>query len=296
MSRQLRPWPVGRPLAVALSVMYEQWAPGAAPGLGPMGNPLPGGLLDRQALSWAAYGPRTGIWLLLDELAARELCASVHVSGILSETAPASVAAVAAAGHELCAHAWSQDRLVTSPDAAAERAEIARCVEGLAAAAGRRPTGWISPRCTPSERTASLLADAGFRWFGDVFDTDLPYPLSTPAGTIVALPFGLDVNDLPLNVRHGQPARELSATFEHVVEALLHEGRSTHLDVTVHAHVSGGPPAWAHFARSSTSPRHVTCGSPPGAASSTRWTPDLTYSRWCRPGSPRRTYAGPGPA
>lgn len=242
------PWPGGSTAALVLNVMYEQWAPDASPGLGPMGNPLPPGVVDHQALSWAGYGARTGVWRLLEFLERESIAASFYASGILTETAPDSVRAIVDGGHELCAHSWSQDRIPAALTTSDERDEIHRCAEALERVSGQRPRGWISPRCTPSASTAELLARAGFEWFGDVFDADLPYRLDTPGGSIVALPFGLEVNDLPMTVRYGQPTRELAKSFEFEATSLLRERRVGYVDVTVHAHVGGRPAGLAALA------------------------------------------------
>jgi peptidoglycan/xylan/chitin deacetylase (PgdA/CDA1 family) len=238
-------WPNGARTALVINVMYEQWDPMKSPGLGPMGNPLPANLMDYQAISWADYGWRTGIWRLLDYFSEEELAATFYLSGILCETAGESIRKIVADGHEICAHAWSQDRLLPSLTEADERAEIARCVEAFERVCGTRPRGWMSPRCTPSAHTARLLAGAGFDWFGDVFDADLPYVIATEEGTITAFPFGLDVNDLPVTVRYGQPARELFSTFTDVVAGLEDLGRIAYIDATVHAHVGARPAGMA---------------------------------------------------
>ena len=47
-------WPGGRHLAGVLNVAYEGWSDGKAPGIGPMGNPLPAGAFDTNALSWVS--------------------------------------------------------------------------------------------------------------------------------------------------------------------------------------------------------------------------------------------------
>ena len=49
-------WPEGKRLAVSVIIMCEAWTDDAAPGIGPMGNPLRAGVLDTQARSWAEYG------------------------------------------------------------------------------------------------------------------------------------------------------------------------------------------------------------------------------------------------
>lgn len=241
-------WPGDRPVALVLNVMYEQWAADKVPALGPMGNPLAPQFRDYQAASWADYGWRTGIWRMLDFCAEENVRGTYYVSGMLSETAPKTLEAITSGGHEISGHSWSQDILPAMLDIEEERANIARCVQGLTAVGGQRPAGWISPRCTPSASTAHLLAEAGFTWFGDVFDADLPYRIDTPGGAIIGLPFGLDVNDLPMNVRYGQPARELTGTFSDVARGLLEEGRTSYIDVTLHAHV-GARPAGMHELR-----------------------------------------------
>ncbi len=237
MTVPLTSWPDGRTSALAISIMFEQWEPGVAPGLGPMGNPLPAGALDHQALSWADYGWRTGVWSALELLEKEQLAATFYVSGILTETAPDAVRAIADAGHELAGHSWAQNRVPALIDAKEERAEIARCTEALAAVGGQRPRGWISPRCTPSVRTSELLAGEGYEWHGDVFDADLPYWRETAEGRIVALPFGMEINDLPMTVRYGQPTRELAASFAYEAQALARSRRTGLVDVTLHAHV-----------------------------------------------------------
>ncbi|MGB6022936.1 MAG: polysaccharide deacetylase family protein [Ornithinimicrobium sp.] len=234
-------WPNGSRGAVVVNIMYEQWDPGVAPGLGPMGNPLPAGFLDHQAVSWADYGWRTGVWEVLSLLERERVPATFYVSGILTQSAPDSVSAIVSGGHELAGHSWAQNRIPALGDRAEEGREISRCVRALESVGGQRPRGWISPRCTPSAFTASLLADVGFDWFGDVFDADLPYWLTTDAGRIVALPFGLEVNDLPMNVRYGQPTRELVSAFAFLAKGMSASRNPGFVDVTLHAHVGCRP-------------------------------------------------------
>ena len=235
-------WPNGALGALVVNIMYEQWAPGVAPGLGPMGNPLPAGVLDHQAVSWADYGWRTGVTKVLEVLEWESIAATFYVSGILTESVPDTVRAIAAAGHEIAGHSWVQNQIPAMLSKEEERADIARCASALAAASGQRPRGWISPRCTPSADTAELLAGAGFAWFGDVFDADLPYWRETSAGPIAALPFGLEVNDLPMTVRYGQPTRELVDSFQFQARGLALRQKPGYVDVTLHAHVGCRPP------------------------------------------------------
>src|SRR5256885_9226324 len=84
-------WPGGRHVAVVLNVAYEGWSDGKAPGIGPMGNPLPVGAFDTNALSWGTYGATRGIERLMRSLDRAGKPASVMVSGVFAERTPATV-------------------------------------------------------------------------------------------------------------------------------------------------------------------------------------------------------------
>ena len=206
-----------------------------------MGNPLPAGLLDTQAISWAEYGPRVGVGRILKVLESTQTRATFMVSGILTETHPESVKAIADQGHEICGHSWSQNVIPVALSEDEERQEMARCIEALHKASGQRPQGWISPRGTPSRNTARLAQELGLVWFGDIFDSDLPYRLETESGPIVALPLQMEINDLPMIMRFGRSPMALYEEMQRLVDYGLRSGEQTVLDLTVHAHVGGRP-------------------------------------------------------
>jgi Polysaccharide deacetylase len=235
-------WPKGRPLAVSVSVMLEGWSDDSAPGIGPMGNPLKAGVLDTQARSWAAYGPKVGAWRILDILARQGMKAVFYTSGILAERHPDLMRAIAGAGHAVAAHGWAQNIVPAYQTAEEETDDLARCTAVIARNAGQRPQGWLSPRCTPSIRTSELLAGAGFGWHADFFDDDLPCRHETKAGPITAVPFTMEVNDLPLYVRYGSEPEAFTRILERIVGNWPRLGRPAGcLDITVHAHVFGRP-------------------------------------------------------
>src|SRR3954470_16611218 len=97
-------WPNDKRIAVVFNVCLEQWSDGVAPGISPMGNPLPAGVLDTMAISWASYGVKCGIYRLLDALAAHGGKASIMTNAIVAERAPEAVRAIAEAGHEVLSH------------------------------------------------------------------------------------------------------------------------------------------------------------------------------------------------
>jgi len=243
-------WPGGRHVAIVFNVAFEAWSDGKAPGLGPMGNPLAAGVFDTNAVSWGHYGAVRGIDRLLRTLDRVKTRASVMVSGILAERAPDTVRAIAAAGHEIVAHAFAQDVVPAALPNDADRADIAKTTRILEQVAGQRPRGWISPRGTPGRDSARHLAQAGYQWHGDAFDDDRPYIQTFEQSSIVAVPLTMEVNDLPHALRFGRSPRQYIESFDELLaHALAGETDALMIDVTAHAHVYGRPSgAWAYEA------------------------------------------------
>jgi peptidoglycan/xylan/chitin deacetylase (PgdA/CDA1 family) len=246
-SRSLR-WPGGRHVAVVFGVAYEAWSDGKAPGLSPMGNPLPPGAFDSNALSWGRYGQQDGIERLLRILDRTGHKASVMVSGILAERAPAQVKAIAAAGHEVVAHSYAQDVVPATLSPQDDRENIRKTTAILEQVTGLRPTGWISPRGTPGPSTVRQLIEAGYRYHSDVLDADMPYTQVFDNGSILAVPFTMDINDLPHAMRFGRTPRQFVELFtDYLAHTLKAPDWPIIIDVTAHCHCYGRPGgAWAY--------------------------------------------------
>src|SRR6476661_7899588 len=119
-------WPNNKRIAVVFNVCLEQWSDGKAPGISPMGNPLPAGVLDTMAISWAAYGVKRGIYRVLDGFARHKATASVLTNAIIAERAAEAVKAVAGAGHEVVSHSYAMDVVPALLSVEDEKKNVAR--------------------------------------------------------------------------------------------------------------------------------------------------------------------------
>lgn len=241
-------WPGGRHVAVIFNIAYEAWSDGKAPGVGPMGNPLPAGAFDSNALSWGSYGTTDGIERLLRVLDRTKTRASIMVSGVLAERVPDQVRAIAKAGHEIAAHSYGQDVVPATLSPEEDALNIKKTTEILETVTGTRPRGWVSPRGTPSPSTVRLLIDAGYQWHSDVLDADRPYLQGLGNGNIVAIPFSMDINDLPHAIRFGRTPQQYIQMFEDfLTHTLAADDGAIIIDVTAHTHCYGRPGgAWAY--------------------------------------------------
>lgn len=240
-------WPGGKRIGVLLRMAFEAWSDDEWPGVSPMGNPLKPGFPDLNARGWAEYAYRRGVFRVLETLARHRVRATVVTCGLLAERYPGIVREIAQAGHEVAAHSYTMNMMSVYMNEEEERANIRRNVELIERATGKRPLGWINPRGTPSPNTARLLAQEGFLWHGDTLNDDLPYLVRFGSSSIVAIPGTMDVNDLPLYMKHGQPPRVFVENFvEWLNYVRKREKGAAKIDPTVHAHCFGRPAGiWA---------------------------------------------------
>jgi peptidoglycan/xylan/chitin deacetylase (PgdA/CDA1 family) len=239
-------WPEGRNVAVVFNIAFEGWSDGKTPGLGPMGNPLPPGTFDTNALMWGHYGAVRGIERLLEVMKRTGTKASVMTSGVFGERVPHVVKRIAEEGHEIVAHGYGQEIIPAKLTPEEDRANINKTTDLLTQASGVRPRGWISPRGTPAATTAKLLLDAGYAWQGDVFDDDRPYLQDFGSGKLVAIPLTMEINDLPHAMRFGRSPRQFVELYEDFVAHALQNDEAIMIDVTAHTHCYGRPyGAWA---------------------------------------------------
>ena len=231
-------WPGGANVAVMATVMFETWPEGKTPPYSPMASPLREGVVDRQGISWAEYGGRTGIWRLLDVFGKAGIKATVCANARAVERYPESIRAYHDAGHEIAGHSYTQNMFLPYMDPEEEQALIRRCAGIIQGVTGERPVGWASPRMSPSAHTAGFLAQDGFVWHGDYNDTDIPYVVATPHGHLAALQHS-DFTDN--RAMRGSP-RDFRDVYIDSFDYLSGTGQAEVLNLTVHAHFGGRPP------------------------------------------------------
>jgi len=243
-------WPGGKRIAVFFRVAFEWWSDGKWPGIGPMGNPLKAGVPDLNAVGWAEYGHRRGIFRVLDTFKRQGIKATINVCGILAERYPDIVRRIHDEGHDVVAHSYAMDIIPIYLNEDEERANISRTTQLIERATRVKPRGWISPRSTPSQRTPRLLLEAGYDWHGDTLNDDLPYVVRFGDRSIVAFPNNTEVNDLPIYMRHGNSPRVMLEVFEDwLAYVRQYETGAARMDPAIHTHVFGRPTGMAIFQR-----------------------------------------------
>ncbi|MFI2239826.1 polysaccharide deacetylase family protein [Streptomyces chrestomyceticus] len=189
-------WPGGARVAFYVGLNVEHYQvdrpstsifPGTA-GLAP--DPLNYG--------WRDYGPRVGIWRLIESLDRHGLRASVMLNSDVTRHYPQIIEAGRARGWAWVAHGRDNSTFQADMSVEDERAYLTKVVGTIEAATGRRPRGWLGPALTETFRTPELLAGLGLDYVLDWANDDQPYRLNVPG--MLSVPYSIEVNDISLFV------------------------------------------------------------------------------------------------
>lgn len=235
--------PSGKPLIVHFVVNIEYW---------PFDQPVPRTIVvpphgrshipDLPNFCWSEYGNRCGMPRLLQLFSERKLPVSASINASVLEVYPSLAEQVLKAGWEFVGHGIHQRSL---GEEANERDLVHGALERLQAFTGVRPRGWMSPGWSETFDTPDLLREAGIEYVCQWVVDDLPSWLETKHGRLVAIPYGLDINDSVIFAieKHSSPEMKLRIaeavrTFEREIRE---QQRPRVLTISLHPHLSGVP-------------------------------------------------------
>jgi peptidoglycan/xylan/chitin deacetylase (PgdA/CDA1 family) len=242
-------WPNGARLAAYVAVNVEYYESGK-PALSLF--PLTASLVpDPLNEGWRDYGPRVGVWRLLDVLDRLEIPVTASVNSDVCSEYPAIVEAGVERGWAWVAHGKNNSTLQVGMDEDAERAYVVDVLDTIEAATGKRPRGWIGPALTETPTTLRILAGLGLDYVLDWAHDDQPAPLDAPAGRLVTLPYSSELNDIPAFLLHGMTGADFAGEIVSAFDALYAASEATGLVFTVglHPFLVGQPQRIGHLAQ-----------------------------------------------
>ncbi len=211
-------WPEGKRLAFYVALNVEHFSFGEGFGHTPTAlGPPP----DQRNFAWRDYGLRVGIWRifdLMDELGL-PLCHLLNSS--VCQAQPQIVKRILQRGDEVVGHGRTNSERQADLDEASETALIREATSILTDAVGRAPAGWMSPWITETHRTPDLLKEAGYRYLMDWPADDQPFWMRTRSGSLLSVPYPIEVNDSPTMLSRMQSATDFAQLIVDQVDTML---------------------------------------------------------------------------
>jgi len=217
-------WDIARPMA-------RQVIPA------PTGQPL---LPDVPNWSWHEYGMRVGAWRFFDLFARLKIRPTLATNARVCEDYPRVAEQAKRDGWEFMGHAYDQMPIHKQDDQAGM---INKSMDILERFTGKRPVGWLGPGLTQTLDTPELLVSAGVKYIGDWVYDDEPTVIRTANGSLVTLPYTVELNDIPMMiVQHHESDYLLKRAIDQF-DRLYAEGkeRAKIMALAIHPYISGQP-------------------------------------------------------
>jgi peptidoglycan-N-acetylglucosamine deacetylase len=224
-------WPNGARVAVCLTFDVDNELLQRA-------KPLP------VPLSVGEYGATTGLPRILDILDRHQVPATFFIPAMTLMLHPEIAPAILQRRrHEIGVHGWIHEFWPDITDAAEEQRLLARSIDYLAKAVGKRPVGVRAPGSGFSPHTFELIRNSGFLYDSSLLAADEPYEIvanGQPSG-VIELPISEIDNDYPY---YGETANGSMPSPDAVFQIykaefdLAFEERTLFI-LTQHPHVAG---------------------------------------------------------
>ncbi len=231
--------PGGARVAVWPVINVEEWDINA-----PMARsviPAPQGvtvLPDIANFSWFDYGLRVGFWRLKGVLDRHGIRATLSLNASVCNSYPVIVEESVKSGWEILGHGFIQRALNLEED---ERDVIRRSIQLIKETTGKAPRGWMGPGLAETFDTPDILAEEGIEYVCDWVNDDQPYPMKVKSGSLVAIPYTVELNDIPIYLIQNHPSPEIFQRAKDHFDTLYEEAAdgARIMCVSTHPYITG---------------------------------------------------------
>jgi len=202
---------------------------------------------------WRDYGNRVGLWRmmeLMDKCGMRAtVCLNSEVireySRIIEEGKKRNWAWI---GHGINN---APANFLSGIDEDKEREIIKDVLDTMEQAIGRKTRGWLSPFLTHTDNTPNILADMGVEYLCDYTADDHPFPLNTKTNSLIAVPYTVELNDIPAFQSVGVSSAAFGDMIIDQFDVLYEEGATNAriMPICLHTFWVGQPNKFKHLKR-----------------------------------------------
>jgi allantoinase len=175
---------------VVPNVEYLEFLPPGNPYRTPYGKPTP----DIGTYQARDYGNRVALWRLFDLFDDLGIRTTASVNAAVFEHFPQLGEEMARRDWDFQSHGIYNTRFSFGMDEEMEREQIQTVIDIVKRATGKMISGWLGPALTTTANTPHLLAEAGVKYWADLFHDDEPTRISVRKGKLISLPYSFEIN------------------------------------------------------------------------------------------------------
>src|SRR5215211_1592883 len=169
--------------------------------------------------------------------------ATVALNSQFCETFPKAMEEMKKRGWEFMGHGTTNSESLAGLAPDKEREVIRHVLSTIEQATGRKPRGWLGAGLNQTYNTLDILAEEGVTYCGDWNNDDQPYPMKVKAGKLFAIPYCMEINDIPLFIRKGYTGEQYYRSVLDQFEQLYadSEKQPRVLGIPLHPMIIGQP-------------------------------------------------------
>lgn len=198
---------------------------------------------------WRDYGNRVGLWRIIQAMDNHGMRGTVNLNSDVCREYPVIIREGNARKWEWGAQGDNNTSIPTHMEEKQERDFIWANMKIIEEATGTRPRGWLSMCLAESVRTPDLLFEAGIQYVSNYAHDELPVPMRVKGGTLLTMPYTLEINDVPTIQGKGTSGEDFGKMIRDQFDVLYEEGRERPriMSISVHPFISGHPFRMKHL-------------------------------------------------
>jgi peptidoglycan/xylan/chitin deacetylase (PgdA/CDA1 family) len=201
--------------------------------------------------SWRDYGVRVGIWRMMEVMERYGVKGTVALNSDVCARYPRIIEEGKKLGWEWMGHGNNNSTLFAGQSEPEERALIKHVVTTISKSVGKAPRGWLSPALSETMRTLDILAENGIEYVGNWVNDDQPYPMRVKKGSMIAMPYSVEINDIPALLDLHQSPETFGQMICDQFDVLYEDGAQTGrvMSICLHPFLVGYPHRSKYFAK-----------------------------------------------
>ena len=198
---------------------------------------------DVQNYSLRDYGPRVGVFRIMDVLDKYRIRASAVLNADVCGAYPAIIEEGQKRRWEWLGHGVTNHVRLSDYSQEQEQNVIRQVKQTITAAVGKAPRGWLSPGLAETLATPDHLAAEGFEYVCDWGSDDQPFPMRVRQGRMLALPVHSTISDIVMFLRANRMPDDYTTILRRQFDTLYREGAESGrmMAVPLHPFIIGLP-------------------------------------------------------
>jgi allantoinase len=200
--------------------------------------------------AWRDFGPRVGIWRLMEAMERYGFKGTVALNSDVCERYPRIIEEANKLGWEWMGHGNNNSTLINKQSEDEERALIRNVVETIHRGTGKKPRGWLGPALSESNHTLDILAENGIEYVADWTNDEQPYPMRVKTGSMIAMPYSVEINDITAHLEFKQDGEGFGRMIRDQFDVLYEDGAKSGrvMAICLHPFLVGVPHRAKYFA------------------------------------------------